>query len=149
MIKEVDIYVRKVFNGRNMKNTSLISIVTNPLEVMDRNTVASRSIPVDDYPIFITEDPPEILEAYITYCLATCITLVAYLLDKLPGHPLDVLSLNRKRKSKKMGDGPYGIVKSPAKVTKTSRVIKRNMGMSPEVKRISSKNTKQVEVSLA
>lgn len=33
LTKEVDINIRKVFNGRNMKNMSLIFIVTDLLEV--------------------------------------------------------------------------------------------------------------------
>lgn len=125
LTKEVDRNVGKVFNGRNLKNVSLISTVTDPSEVLDKNTIAYRRIRVGDFPLFTKEDPSEILEAYIADYLAISITLVAYSYYELPDHPVDVLSLKRKRKYNKMGDGPFGIIKSPSKVAKTSRVLKR------------------------
>lgn len=112
LTKEVDIDIGKVFNGKNMKNMSLISLVIDPSEPLDRNAVAYKRISVDDYPIFTKEDPLEILESYIAYCLATCVIPIVYSYDELPENAPDVYSLKRKRKSKKMGDGPSGTVKS-------------------------------------
>lgn len=131
--KEVDIDVGKVFNGRNMKNMSLTSIVIDPSEVLDRNTISSRRILIDDYPIFTKVDPSEILESYIDDCLASGITPISYSYDELSECPPDVLPLRRKRKAKKMGDEPSETVKSPSRVAKTSKVMRRPLGTILEV----------------
>lgn len=77
--KEIVTDVGKIFNGRNLKNMSLIYEVIDPLEVLDRDAISSRRIAIDDYPLFTKLDPPEILQAYIDDCLASCIETVAYL----------------------------------------------------------------------
>lgn len=41
LIKEVEFDIRKTINGRNMKNMSLITVVTDPSEILDRKYVAS------------------------------------------------------------------------------------------------------------
>lgn len=56
LTKEVDIDIGKTFNGRNLKNMSLINVVIDPSEALDRNIVSSRRIPIEDYPIFTKED---------------------------------------------------------------------------------------------
>lgn len=66
---------------------SLISKVIDPSKVLDMDAISYRRIPIDDYPIFIKVDPPEILEAYIDNCLALGITPVAYSYDELLDAP--------------------------------------------------------------
>lgn len=55
--KEVEFYVGKVFVGRNLKNTSLITTVVDPSEFLEKKIVGARRIPVDGYLIFTKEDP--------------------------------------------------------------------------------------------
>lgn len=57
LTKEVEFHIGNTFNGRNLKNISLISFVIDPSETMDRKIVASIRIPIDDYPLFTKEDP--------------------------------------------------------------------------------------------
>lgn len=90
LTKEVEIDVGMTFDGRNLKNMSLITAVINPSETLDRNTVASRRIPITDYLIFTKEDPLERLKSYIVGFLATSLTPVAYSFDELPNHAPDV-----------------------------------------------------------
>lgn len=109
------------------------------------NIVASRMIHVNDYPIFTKEDPQENIEGYVADCLATGVTHVTYSYDELPEHPHEFLSLKRKRKSKKMGEGPSGTVKSSAKVAKTSGVMKRPLGIILEAKGVGYENATKAE----
>lgn len=90
MTKEVDIEIGKTFNGKNLKNMSLITVVTDPSEAMDRNDVASKRIPIEDYPIFTEEDPQEVMESYIADCLTTGVVPVTYSFDELPNLTPDV-----------------------------------------------------------
>lgn len=117
MRKEFKINIGKTFNGRNLKNMSLITTVSNPSETLDMKTVASRRIPIADYPLFTKEDPQEVLESYIVDFLSTCLTSVAYSFYELLDNALDVYSLKRKRKSKSTGDGPSG-------TSRTSEILK-------------------------
>lgn len=55
--KEVEFDVRKTFNCRNLKNMYLITSVIDPSETLDTKIVASRRIPITDYPIFTKEYP--------------------------------------------------------------------------------------------
>lgn len=50
MTKEDEFIIGNNFNGHTLKNMSLITNVVNPLELLDKAFVASRRIPVDDYP---------------------------------------------------------------------------------------------------
>lgn len=61
MTKEIVVDVRNIFNGRNMKNMSLIFEVIDPIEFLDRDALSFKRIAIDDYPIFIKVDPPKIL----------------------------------------------------------------------------------------
>lgn len=128
---------------------SLISTYIDPSKVLDRNAVASTRIPIDDYPIFTKVDPLLILESYINDCLASGITHVAYSYDELPECPPDFLPLRRKMKSRKMGDGPFGTVKSLAKVAKTSEVMKKSLGTIPKTEVEGFETAKHVEESFA
>ena len=57
LTKDVKFNVGKTFNGRSMKNMSLITVFIDPSELMDKNTFSSRGIPIYDYPLFTKEDP--------------------------------------------------------------------------------------------
>lgn len=46
LTKEDEFDVGKTFNGRNSKNMSLILVITDPLEILDKKIVASRRIPI-------------------------------------------------------------------------------------------------------
>lgn len=72
---------------------SFKTTITDPSETLDRKTVASRRIPIDDYPFFTKEDPQEVLESYIANFLATGVTLVAYSYNELTEIAPDVYSL--------------------------------------------------------
>lgn len=130
--KEVGIEIGKTFNGKNLKNMSLITVVTDPSKDMDKNVVSSRIIPIEDYPIFTKEDPQELLESYIADCLATCVLPVAYSFDKLLETTSDVYSLKRKRKSKSTCDGPSGTIKPPTKMARTSNILRNTMAPKSE-----------------
>lgn len=95
---------------------SLITAITDPLEALDMNIFASRRIHIEDYPNITKEDLQEVMESYITDCLATSVVLVAYSFNEIPDNTLDVYSLNRKSKPKSTSDEPYGISKPPAKM---------------------------------
>ena len=56
MTKEVDFEIGKNFNGGNLKNMSLITTVVGPLKLLDKKSVGSRRIPVDDYSLFSKEE---------------------------------------------------------------------------------------------
>lgn len=127
LTKEVEFYVRKTFSGRNLKNMSLIIVVIHPSETLDRNTVASRRIPIIDYHIFTKEDPPELLASYIVDCLVTCVTPVAYSFDELPDQAPDVYSLKRKKKSKLTDDISSGITSPPTKMSRTFDILGNTM----------------------
>lgn len=49
MTNEVDIDIGKVFNGKNLKNMSLISLDVDPSDVLDMYSIATRRIPIDDF----------------------------------------------------------------------------------------------------
>lgn len=72
-----------------------------------------------------------------------------YSYNKLPEIDTDDYYLKRKRKSKKMGDGPSGTVKSPTKVTKTSGVLEMSLSTIPEAQSTFYERAKQAEVHLA
>lgn len=123
LTKEVKFDVGKTFNGRNLKNMSLITIVIDPSETLDSNTISSRRFPITDHPIFTKEDPQELLESCIVDCLATCVTQISYYFDELPDHAPDVYSLKRKRKSRSTVDGPSGTTSPPSKISRTSEFM--------------------------
>lgn len=119
MTKQVNFEIGKNFDGRDMKNMSLITTVIEPSQLLDKSSVASRRILVDDYPLFSNEASKEIREIYIVDCLATCVPLVVLFHDELPDHPVDVFSINRKRKPKSFGEKPSGSSRPPTKVART------------------------------
>lgn len=57
LTKEVDIDIGKAFNRKNLKNMYLITVVIDTLEALDKSSLASKRMHVEDYPIFIKEDP--------------------------------------------------------------------------------------------
>ena len=66
MTKEVEFVIGRNFNGHALKNISLITNIVNPSKHLNKAYVASRRIPVDDYPPFSKEESKEVLEIYIT-----------------------------------------------------------------------------------
>lgn len=80
MIKEVNLGIRKNFKGHNLKNMFFISSVVNPLESLDKASISSRRIPVVDYPLFSKEEFKEVLELYISDCLASGVDPGEYLM---------------------------------------------------------------------
>lgn len=131
MTKEVEFEIGINFNGRNLKNMSLITTVVDPSEELDKTTVGTRRIPMDNYPVFFKEDPIEVLEFYITDCLATGITPVAFSHEKLPDDPTDVYPFKRKRNPKSYSDGPSRTVTpthQPTKVARTYNIQRDTMG---------------------
>lgn len=146
LTKELEFEIGKTLNGKNLKNMALITVVFDPLAILDRKTVASRRILIDDYQTFTKEDPIELLESYIADCLSIGLTPVAYSHYELPKSAHDVYSLRRKRRSKSTGDGPSGIAKPLTKISRTSDILRNIMG--PEAKTIGSGSPRSVEVSV-
>lgn len=90
LTKEVDFDIGKTYNGKNMKNMSLKTVVTDLLEALDRNVIASIRVPIENYIIFTKEDPQEVLESYIVYCSVIGIVSVAYFFEELQDTTFDV-----------------------------------------------------------
>lgn len=131
--KELEFDIGKDFNGRNLKNISLLKIVIIPSKLLDKKTLGSRRILVDDYPIFTKEDPIELLESYIANFFTTGVTTFAYYYEELPYHPSDVYSLKTKWKSNSTGDGPFRTVRPLTKISRTFYILRDIMGPKAEV----------------
>lgn len=69
MTKEFDFVIGKHFSGHTLKNMSIIKTVVNSPELLDRASVSSRSMPMDNYPLFSQEESKEVLEHYNAECL--------------------------------------------------------------------------------
>lgn len=115
---------------------------------MDRDAVSSRRIAIDDYPIFTKVNPLEILQYYISYCIASSIESVAYSYDEFPDAPLEPPPRSKRKASKKVGDGPFGTIKSPTKVVKALATMRRPLGTVLEAEDEGSENTEKVEETL-
>lgn len=122
-----DLYtnVGKSFNGMNLKNMLMIKDIVNS-EGMDRESVSSRRVQIDDFPLFTKQDLPEVLWAYMISCLtdgSDPSVEIHNLLDTL----LDS-TLKSKRKSKKDGEGysnpPLSLAKKPKKFETSRRILR-------------------------
>ncbi|KAI5421606.1 hypothetical protein KIW84_045147 [Lathyrus oleraceus] len=95
MTKEVDFIIGKNFNGHTLKNIFLITNIVDPSELLDKSTVGSRRILVDDYPLFSKEESNEVLEHYNKDCIAKGCPQNVLSYVELPNHPIDMYPLIR------------------------------------------------------
>ncbi|KAI5399919.1 hypothetical protein KIW84_065023 [Lathyrus oleraceus] len=69
MTKEVDFIIGKSFNGHTLKNMSLITNVIDPSKFLDKESIGSRRMLVNGYPLFLNDESREAQEHYNEDCL--------------------------------------------------------------------------------
>lgn len=147
MTNEVDYIIRKIFNGHTMKNMSLITHVFNPSELLDMTSVGSRSMPVDDYPLFTQEEPKEVLKYYNVSSLTKGFPKDVLNYDELPETFVDVYSLKRKMKLKYSDEEPSGSARTPTKVARTSGLNIMSYTMRPIAESVRSETDRSSKMT--
>lgn len=116
MTKEVYFVIGKHFSRHTLKNMSIIKHVVNPSTILDRTSVGSRSMTVNDYPLFSQEETKGFLEHYNAKCLVKGRPREVLVYEELLEVHEDVYSLKRKRKPIYFVEGPSESVRTTTKL---------------------------------
>lgn len=109
--------VGKTFDGRSLFRLKLVQEMQAEPEALSNETVRKKRIPVEDFPLFIVEEPVEILLAFIESCLADGTPLPPDLLEQA-SRPAPDIDMRKRRRKKKVSEeeGPQ---------RKKSRAVKK------------------------
>lgn len=136
MTKEFKFVIANNFCGHTLKNMYLIKNVVYPFELLDRTTVGSRSMSVDEFPLFSQEESKEVMKHYNDECLKRGHPREVLVFKDLPKTHKDMYSLKRRHRSITFGEGPSEFVRTPTKVARTSELIIPKDTMGPEVEHV-------------
>ncbi|KAI5385301.1 hypothetical protein KIW84_072049 [Lathyrus oleraceus] len=102
----------------------------------NRTTVGSRSMSVDEFPLFSQEESKEVMKHYNDECLKKGHPREVLVFKDLPKTHKDMYSLKRRHRSITFGEGPSEFVRTPTKVARISELIILKDTMGPEVEHV-------------
>lgn len=91
---------RKVFWGKNLKSTGLISRIKRSYFILSKDDICGIRNPIDNYPISTRIDPLEVLMSYLKSCMRDGMYPMVYPFN-LPETYLDI---HGKRKKESIGE---------------------------------------------
>lgn len=120
--EELKAIVGKSLDGKSLQRMKLVEKLQYEPVQMNSETVRNRRVPVEDFPLFTTEEPVEALMAFIESCMADGIPLPANMLEQASQPAPDFIEKKKRKKRKVSEEG------SPKK--KSKHIKKKGISFS-------------------
>lgn len=103
-IDELKAIVGKSLDGKSLQRMKVVEKLQSEPIMFDSETVRTRRVPVEDFPLFTAEEPREALLAFITSCIAYGIPLPPDLLEQASQPAPKFIEKKRRKKRKASED---------------------------------------------